>query len=110
MARRGFLVVIEVVIPEKLFGRSNITQSENPRPASHLVNLAVWIAGVIQISGEALAVDDHLAIPDAIEIGSRRTLVNPIGFFGCNPRTVVLYDAHALADWTVREYSNRVNM
>jgi hypothetical protein len=63
MARRGIFVVIEIVVPKQFLPRGNVAQGENPYPVFDLIDLAVRIAGVIKISGDALAVDDDLAVP-----------------------------------------------
>lgn len=109
MAGRGFLVIVEVVIPNEFFTGGNVAERKNPDAAFDLIHLAVWIAGVIEIRAEAFTVDDGFAILQAIQVSARRTIIETVGFFGRDARSGVFHDAGALSDGRRREHAHSMN-
>jgi len=62
MAGGGVVVVVEVVVPEEFFSGGDVADGEDPDAAFDLVDLAVGIAGMIQVGAQALAVDYGFAV------------------------------------------------
>ena len=62
VAGGGLFVVVEVVVPDEFFAGGDVAQGEEPDAAFDLIDLAVGIAGVIQVGAQALAVDHGLAV------------------------------------------------
>jgi len=97
-ARGGSFVIVEVVVPDKLFAGRDVAQGKQPDPAFDLIHLAIGIAGVVQICAQALAINHRLAVFQPIKIGAGNALVTPVGLLGRNAGAGVLDDTSSLAD------------
>src|SRR5207247_6912473 len=70
-AAAGCIVVpiVQVVIVGKFLAGSDVSQSNNPYPAVDFVCLAVWVATVVDESGNAVAIDHVLTVGKPEEVG-----------------------------------------
>ena len=109
MARGGSLVIVKVVIPYEFLTRGDVTQREEPDPALYLIDLAVRITGMIEVSAQPVAVDDGLAVLQPVEISARHTVVAAIGFFGSNSLAFVFDDASTFTDRSRRVDADGMN-
>src|SRR5580700_187456 len=98
VAGGGVFVVVEVVVPDKLFAGSYVPDGEEPDAAFDFVDFAVGIAGVIQVGTQAVAVDHRLAVVESIQVGARDAIVAAIGFFNRDALAFILGHAGSLAD------------
>jgi hypothetical protein len=64
---------------------------------------------MVQVSAEALSIDDSLAVFEAIKVGARRSVVAAVGFFRSNAFAVILDDAGSFADRCGRVDADSVN-
>ena len=65
---------------------------------------------MVQVGAQAFAVDDSLAIFQAIKIGAERAIVPTIGFLRGEARPRILDDASTFANWRGGEYTHRMNL
>jgi len=98
VARGGSLVIVKVVIPHEFLARGDVTDREEPDPALDLVDLAVRIAGMIEVSAEPMAVDDGLAVLQPVQISAGHTVVAAIGLLGADSFAFILDDASSFTD------------
>src|ERR1700722_859613 len=110
VAGRRIVIVVKVVIPQQFFSRSDVAQGENPGAVLDLIDLAVGIAGMVQVSAHAFTVDNGFPIFQTIKIGARRAIVEPVGFFGSDARAGIFDDSSAFANGRGGEDPNRMNM
>src|SRR5579864_1998360 len=97
-AGSGFFVVVKVVIPDKFFASRNVADGEEPDAAVDLVNFAVGVAGMVQISAESVAVDDGFAIIESVEVSAGDAVVSAVGFFNRDALAGILDYARSLAN------------
>ena len=98
MARGWLFVVVKVVVPDQFFPGGNVAHGEEPDAAFDLIDLAVGIAGVVQVSAEAFTIDNRFPVVKAIQIRARTVLIAAIRFFGSNARARIFDDTGTLAD------------
>jgi len=58
MAWGRLFVVVEVVIPEEFLAGGDVAQGKDPDAPFDLVDLAVRVAGMIQVRSQAFSVDN----------------------------------------------------
>ena len=93
MARRGIVVVVQVVIPDKFLTGSDVADRKEPDASLDLVDFAVGIARMIQVSAHTLPVDHGLSVVQSVEICARNTVVTAVGFFGSDSFAGIFDDA-----------------
>jgi hypothetical protein len=64
---------------------------------------------MVQVRAQAFAIDDGLAVVQAIKVGTRRSIVTAVGFFRGNAFAVILDDAGSFAYRGGRVDADRVN-
>src|SRR5437879_2790475 len=64
---------------------------------------------MIQVSAQPLAIDDCLPVLQAIEVGTVRAVVEPVGFFGSDAWTGVFDDAGTFANRRGGKHASRMN-
>jgi hypothetical protein len=109
MAGGGILVVVEVVVPNQLFAGGNVTDGEEPDAALDFIDLAVGVAGMIQIGAKALTIDDSLSIFQPVQVGSGGAVVAAIRFFLGDALAIVFNNASTLANGSRGVNADRMN-
>jgi len=109
VAGSGLLVVVKVVIPHELLARGDVTEREKPDPALDLVDLAIRIAGMIEVSAEPMAVDDGFAVLQPVQVSAGHPVVAAIGFLGADSFAFVLDDASSFTDGGRRVHADGMN-
>jgi len=109
MAGRGIVIVVEVVVPQQFFSGGDVADGKNPHSGLDLVDLAVGIAGMVQVGPKPFAIDDRLAIFQSVEISARRAIVESVGFLGSDARAIIFDDASTFANWRSGKDSCGVN-
>src|SRR5581483_5858588 len=103
------VAVVQVVVVTQFFARGNVPLGDDPDPSFDLVGLTIRIAAMIDERGQAIAVDDVLAVVQSKEIGAARRVVNRVGLLLRQARTGVLHDERALLDRGSRVAAGAVN-
>lgn len=85
--------VINVVIVGQLLAVGDIPQSDDPNPPIDLICLTVWIAGMIDESRHAEAINDRLAAIHAEQVGNVAIGVQSVSLFRGDAGPRVLQDA-----------------
>lgn len=93
MAGRRFLIVIKVVVPNEFFAGGDVAQGKEPDASLDLVDFAVRIAGMVEVSAESFAVDHCFAVLETVEVCAGRSVVAAVGFFRGDTLAGVLDDA-----------------
>jgi len=88
--------VVEVVVVGEFLARRNVADGSNENPAIDFIRLAIRIAGMVDESRDAIAVNHPLAIGQTKEICPRRMLVNVVGLIVGQLRAGVFDDNVAL--------------
>src|SRR6266496_2347235 len=80
-AMRGIVEVsvIKVVIVGEFLACGDVANGADENPSINFIGFAVWIARVIDEGGNAVAVNDALAVCQSEEVGPRRMLINRVG-------------------------------
>src|SRR5439155_3077740 len=97
VARRGLIVVIQVVVPDQFFSRGNVADGEKPDAAFDLVDFAIGVAGMVQVGTEALSIDHGLTVVQSIKVSAGNAIVPSIGFFHGDALTGILDNAGSFA-------------
>src|SRR4029077_6533355 len=106
---RRCLIIVKVVVPDQFFSSGNVAERKNPDPVLDLIDFAIGITGVIEVSAHTFAVNHRLAVFQPIQIGSRSAIVQAIRLFGRHTPASVFHNPASLPNGSGSEDPDGMN-
>lgn len=101
--------VEEAVVVRKFLARLNVSQRDDPNSARDDVGFAVRLAGMVDKSGDAVAVDNVFAAIQTEKIGHGYVVIKIVGLFVAEAQANVFQQARPFTDRSGRVTTARVD-